>query len=1343
MNFTLSFVVAAVATSAFASLVPNGDFSEGLKGWNVRETAQKSVRVSVEKGEDGTVLVLRRTDTTTERAYGIVTSDPLPVVAGYEYEYGLLARASGLKRPDQNFTHEVYAPLDVFFLNGKRQRVGSATRIRAKDSPIFIDVGGRGIAAGEDVKYAQLRIQLADGRKDNASRLEVAKAWFRPCDFQLSNPGFEEGASAPSDWETFGAAACSVDASVFRSGKRAVKVADAPDGEVSGWSRLLPVRADRAYGVSAFVKGGALNADGFVGGGAIAVYFLDAVGNAVGERKVSKAVPAMTDWTRVELKDLRVPSGAVFLRVVAGLQYCRGEAWFDDVEVTMRPVSVATVAKVTREPKPGEGLVYAQNLLRNGTLEEGADGAPVGWHYVGKVEKDWTAEEIRTYQGQGRPEWTIGRGRGKWTDEVAYAGTRSLMNVSIDPPCAARGWHGRNPVEGRWISDPMPCAPGKTYAAAGWIRPGRDLSGVWYGPLRLVFFDRNGTVLKPANANLRNVMENQPAGKWCYWIAPLYVAPKGAATMTLEFGQEFNALFGGWGTTCADNLAVWEFPGDIATAPKAKQRSAVPRWFLEQHAKVRMPYLPSPAVADEYVSVRGEGVNLTTGNTFFDCMRPVRLGLRLLNFLGEDRRLTLQMTRYDEKGRKYEPVAREVRLPGYAAFATEVEFPAPGDWGCSYVDCRVLEGAACVGAFPVRFAAMPKPTRRRTVPNPFAVTHLNAVSQETIDCSLLAGFGNVWLHPHGFLSAENAVSYERFDAASKEADEMIAPFVAAGQKIVFGVGPSGFFAAKHPRTVDYSAARTLGAFLGRKYGDKVAAFANWGVEQANSKSGYRGGEGFRVTDDEYDTLMASFYDGIKTTAPKVPVVIGNIATDFDASTVKRMYKGPGKGKFDGAAFNAYMGFGMCVANMLKVFDAHGDTAFELWSEEQCAQRSPIDGPERRYGELAGAENMVRHWVESLANSRNRLRTITIWGFERSDATAKDVFMLDRFCQPRPHFIAHAQMADFLADVRFSADRGNGRIDCHEGVRTDGTTVAVVWSTAEGATVSYRAAKAVVRDIMGRERELAAKDGVVCVPLLFSPQFVDFGGSAAFVKADDGTFDGIVAVRAKTKPSMDGGWRGWEGEPETVLDSKSGCFHNIRIEDPVDVWTNEDDASGRFKLLWDEENLYFGLAVRDDAYVPKTDAVNGFMGDAIEIAIQPQGIQKSSAPHHEWEIFTTNPQPSTLNSQPSTLNPQPSTLNPQPAIVNRRFPRPEISGDGSLTATMTRTGKGGDRVYQLAVPWKTLGVKPGVGNRIAMSFTLNDKDNPAAVFRGDRVQLNWKAGVSSKNPAQYGLVELKE
>ena len=284
------------------------------------------------------------------------------------------------------------------------------------------------------------------------------------------------------------------------------------------------------------------------------------------------------------------------------------------------------------------------------------------------------------------------------------------------------------------------------------------------------------------------------------------------------------------------------------------------------------------------------------------------------------------------------------------------------------------------------------------------------------------------------------------------------------------------------RPVDRKLYERAGAIIAEECKGLVAAYGNHGVEQANSASPFRGGGKDRFTDEDYDTIMAGIYDGIKSVDKDTPVLIGNIATDWEGKTVRRLYGKPGEGKFDGAILNAYMGILMTAQNTLREFDAHGDTWKTIWQEETAEQRSPPAGELRRDGEADGPRNMVRVWLSMAGRLGPRLKSITQWGFVTSgagDSDGGDIFMLTASLQPRPHFVAHAVMADGLADATIAGNRSTDDVSIFEWTRSDGSLITV-WANAGQRSVTFTApvGRLTVMDLMGNRTVLPAVNGTV-------------------------------------------------------------------------------------------------------------------------------------------------------------------------------------------------------------------------------------------------------------------------
>jgi hypothetical protein len=285
--------------------------------------------------------------------------------------------------------------------------------------------------------------------------------------------------------------------------------------------------------------------------------------------------------------------------------------------------------------------------------------------------------------------------------------------------------------------------------------------------------------------------------------------------------------------------------------------------------------------------------------------------------------------------------------------------------------------------------------------------------------------------------------------------------------------------------------------IGAELKDQAAALGNWGIEQANSGSPYRGGGTDRWTDAEYDSILAAQYDGVKSAAPDLPVLIGNIATDLEAKTIRRLY-GSAPGKFDGSIMNAYFGQMLVAEAAFEEYDAHGDSWKTIWGEEQADQRSPFEGEARRYGEIAGADAMVRTWLAMLGKFSPRLKAVTMWGFVTS--VEEDTMMATPSLQPRPQYVAHAVMADALKGAAAPEDLSSAEVSLFKWRRPAGPLLAA-WAKSGEREVAFEAPSggARVTDIMGNSRIEQAVEGVLTLKLTASPVYLSEGGEMAVIR----------------------------------------------------------------------------------------------------------------------------------------------------------------------------------------------------------------------------------------------------
>jgi hypothetical protein len=1236
---------------------------------------------------------------------------------------------------------------------------------------------------------------------------------------ELPNPGFEaEDNGKPAGWQKVGGAHASLSGETFRSGRRAAKVSDAGQGLINGWQAKIPVEPGRQYALGGYIKTGKLRPNSPINGGYLAIQFATEDGQLLGDPVLSQTVIGERDWTFVRTPTRVVPRDAAFLLTTVGLSYCEGDVWFDDLVLFEEEVEKQELAILRRKAEPDPDVHYADNLLKNGRIESGEKDMPAGWTYHGKAARDWSEEQIRQFHDHGRPRFDMGRGEGSWSHEVTYEGEGALCNRSIDPPLSDRQqWYGRTVVDGYWLSSPMPCEPGKAYMAAGWILPGREIESPWFGPLEIRFYNKNGRQVRAAN-DVRSGLGGAEPGQWIYWPTMPHVAPKEAETMRLRFGQELVANSGGWGKTYADNLVVWELPEGVRIPELDTIMLDTDRfmeWFKEAIAEIKPPYMPSPERKEAYRNVWGKLKNSRTGNLFRRKDKEVELAMELTNLLGESREVSVEAVCYDWEGDASKTISLgKVVLDGYSSTDFSLTLPPTGSFGAFYLSAEVKEGEAGVGKVQGRYAVLPQLDRPRTGRRIWGVTTLfseNLVGntpyqRELSEMLKIAGFQIAWIRmmtdPGGL------------DKAMEQTEKSIEWYRSLGIDCVLQLrkepGRHEQFVPESANALSAAEIEEIGRRIGKRFRNKVLAFGNWGIEQSNCRTPenptYRPTNPF-MTDEEYDAIYVALYKGLKSAAPDMPVLIGNIATDPEAKAVRRMYGPPVNGRFDGAIINAYSGLLTVVNNTLAEFDRHGDTEKTVWQEENADQRSPISGPSRRYEEKFGPRDMVRTWLNAYVQCGERLKAMTMWGFVGSPASGgADIIMVTSQLQPRPQFVAHAVMANALGDVSAWRDLSGNGFTFYEFQRED-SLLYVLWGNvgSRAVTLQSDADTITVMDLMGNSHEVAVEKGVFTIEAEKMPIYLSGGRISVSKKLDIGIGNGTreagsprVSVRLQNKhekalrgqlsvsgpitgdekrsvslesgetkkelffqvspdvslnerhpfqvtvetsvgtygaskslvfgtavhtadpPSLDGAWKGW-GKADVITFGKRKEEVWAKRLPSGENYEGPEDILGRLRLMWDEKYLYLGVEAQDDKYVPRPErGIQGFAGDSIEFAVQPENLLTPVADRYEFEVY-----------RPAGA---------EKYCASRRSPLPqEMITDWE--ATISQTGRAGDVNYQVAIPWSDIGIeKPEIGKTFSFALVLNDSD--AGRFTGDRVRIRWFRGLDTgKDPSMYGDVTL--
>jgi hypothetical protein len=172
-------------------------------------------------------------------------------------------------------------------------------------------------------------------------------------------------------------------------------------------------------------------------------------------------------------------------------------------------------------------------------------------------------------------------------------------------------------------------------------------------------------------------------------------------------------------------------------------------------------------------------------------------------------------------------------------------------------------------------------------------------------------------------------------------------------------------------------------------------------------------------------------------------------------------------------------------------------------------------------------------------------------------------------------------------------------------------------------------------------------------------------------------------KASKPPVIDG------TEEDTWSDARMYKLENV-IYSPI---SSGEDLSAYYKAMWDQDNLYLLVDVRDD--VLKNDSEDFYQDDAIEVFIDADNSKSGSYDendsqyHFDWD--KTNPSMGQFQHG--------DTANIEFAIVT--------------------TDKG--YCAEIKFPWSTLGTKPSAGASIGLDVHVDDDDDG-----GDRdTKLTWR------------------
>jgi hypothetical protein len=223
----------------------------------------------------------------------------------------------------------------------------------------------------------------------------------------------------------------------------------------------------------------------------------------------------------------------------------------------------------------------------------------------------------------------------------------------------------------------------------------------------------------------------------------------------------------------------------------------------------------------------------------------------------------------------------------------------------------------------------------------------------------------------------------------------------------------------------------------------------------------------------------------------------------------------------------------------------------------------------------------------------------------------------------------------------------------------------------------------------------AGEGCLTIPVRVSvaaefgwrKEAVAMAGLTPCYRMNEVAVDGNLAEWASLKPCL-------LGEPHQIVSLEG---HK---------WAGAADLTARLWTGWDDERFYLALSVTDDRHVQDEEAEAMWKGDSVQWAITARRAREEfgialgkDGQARVWQWAPRNGAPEGFKA------------------AARR--------ESSVTA------------YEIAMPWKTLGISPKADSDLRFALLVNDNDGA-----GRKGWVEWFQGIGfDKAPAQYGPLEL--
>ncbi len=213
-------------------------------------------------------------------------------------------------------------------------------------------------------------------------------------------------------------------------------------------------------------------------------------------------------------------------------------------------------------------------------------------------------------------------------------------------------------------------------------------------------------------------------------------------------------------------------------------------------------------------------------------------------------------------------------------------------------------------------------------------------------------------------------------------------------------------------------------------------------------------------------------------------------------------------------------------------------------------------------------------------------------------------------------------------------------------------------------------------------------------------------------------------KATSRPSIDGKLDDWIKKCPIPLIGRN----QLTVKDTDYTWTPRN-LNGIAYLMWDEENLYVAIKVRDDIHKVVGTGEVAIEGDGVILGIDPT----NRAPGGEGKSFAYY----LSSANPGRGGARFTLYRPKGHAGGLRAGH--LFGDSSMYEIAISQSKG-ECVYEVRIPSGEVGgIHPRFGGKFGFSIQLNDNDGAAL-----SAHMNWGGGISPAwLPGHFGMVTFVE